>query len=48
MAFEFKTCATSEGIIIEGLYEIQPKLFGDMKCTPIIGHFNKLILRTDS
>lgn len=29
MAFEFKTCATSEGITIEGLYEIQPKLFGD-------------------
>ena len=20
----------------------------DLKCTPIIGHFNKLILRTDS
>ena len=29
MAFEFKTCATAEGVVIEGLYEIQPKLFGD-------------------
>ncbi|NLL99976.1 MAG: dTDP-4-dehydrorhamnose 3,5-epimerase [Treponema sp.] len=29
MSFDFKHCYTDEGIIIEGLYEIQPKIFGD-------------------
>ena len=30
MAFEFKECA-SEGVTIKGLYEIQPKVFGDAR-----------------
>ena len=34
MAFEFKTCSLSDGTQIKGLYEIQPKIFGDSR-----GHF---------
>ncbi|MBP3366017.1 MAG: dTDP-4-dehydrorhamnose 3,5-epimerase [Treponema sp.] len=29
MPFEFKKCAADDGTAIEGLYEIQPKVFGD-------------------
>ena len=29
MAFEFKNCTLSDGTQIKGLYEIQPKIFGD-------------------
>ena len=31
MAFEFKTCSLSDGTQIKGLYEIQPKIFGDSR-----------------
>lgn len=31
MSFEFKECRLSDGTIIEGLYEIQPKVFGDAR-----------------
>ena len=30
MAFEFKTCSV-DGIVVPGLYEIQPKVFGDSR-----------------
>ena len=29
--FEFKKCVDSEGNTFEGLYEIQPKVFGDSR-----------------
>lgn len=29
MSFEFNTCKLSDGKVIAGLYEIQPKIFGD-------------------
>ena len=32
----------------EILHLIKKIMNQDLKCTPIIGHFNKLILRTDS
>ena len=31
MAFEFKNCALADGTQIKGLYEIQPKIFGDAR-----------------
>ena len=31
MAFEFKNCTLSDGTEIKGLYEIQPKIFGDSR-----------------
>lgn len=31
MAFEFKKCVSKEGIEFPGLYEIQPKIFGDAR-----------------
>ena len=31
MSFEFKECRLSDGTKIEGLYEIQPKVFGDAR-----------------
>ena len=31
MAFEFKKCVSSDGKTFEGLYEIQPKVFGDAR-----------------
>ena len=31
MAFEFNTCKLSDGIEVKGLYEIQPKIFGDSR-----------------
>lgn len=31
MAFEFRKCTTLDGTEIEGLYEIQPKVFGDSR-----------------
>jgi len=31
MAFEFKKCTSSDGKTFEGLYEIQPKVFGDSR-----------------
>ena len=31
MSFEFNTCKSKEGIEIKGLYEIQPKIFGDAR-----------------
>lgn len=31
MPFEFKPCAADDGTAIEGLYEIQPKVFGDSR-----------------
>ena len=31
MAFEFKECILSDGTKIQGLYEIQPKVFGDAR-----------------
>lgn len=31
MAFEFKKCATPDGVEFPGLYEIQPKIFGDAR-----------------
>ena len=31
MSFEFKECFSSDGTKIEGLYEIQPKVFGDAR-----------------
>ena len=31
MAFEFKNCALADGTEIKGLYEIQPKIFGDSR-----------------
>ncbi len=31
MAFEFKNCKLADGTEIKGLYEIQPKIFGDAK-----------------
>jgi len=31
MSFEFKPCATKEGVEFSGLYEIQPKVFGDAR-----------------
>ena len=31
MAFEFKECVLKDGTTIQGLYEIQPKVFGDAR-----------------
>ena len=31
MAFEFYTCKVSDGTEVKGLYEIQPKIFGDAR-----------------
>ena len=31
MSFEFKQCTLSDGTKIQGLYEIQPKVFGDAR-----------------
>ena len=31
MPFQFNTCALSDGLQIKGLYEIQPKVFGDSR-----------------
>ena len=31
MSFEFKPCTLSDGTQIQGLYEIQPKVFGDVR-----------------
>lgn len=31
MAFEFNTCKLSDGTEVKGLYEIQPKIFGDAR-----------------
>lgn len=31
MSFEFKSCKTADGIEFPGLYEIQPKVFGDAR-----------------
>ena len=31
MSFEFKKCRLADGTEIEGLYEIQPKVFGDAR-----------------
>ena len=31
MAFEFKPCTLADGTQIQGLYEIQPKVFGDAR-----------------
>ena len=31
MAFEFKNCKLADGTEIKGLYEIQPKIFGDAR-----------------
>lgn len=31
MAFEFKNCVSKDGIEFSGLYEIQPKVFGDSR-----------------
>ena len=31
MAFEFNTCKLKDGIEMKGLYEIQPKIFGDAR-----------------
>jgi len=31
MAFEFNTCKLSDGTEVKGLYEIQPKIFGDSR-----------------
>lgn len=31
MAFEFNTCKLADGTEVKGLYEIQPKIFGDAR-----------------
>ncbi len=31
MPFDFKKCASKDGTVIEGLYEIQPRVFGDAR-----------------
>ena len=31
MPFDFKKCAAKDGTVIEGLYEIQPRVFGDAR-----------------
>lgn len=31
MAFEFKKCTTADGIEVAGLYEVQPRIFGDSR-----------------
>ena len=31
MAFEFNTCKLADGTEVKGLYEIQPKIFGDTR-----------------
>ncbi|MBP5357660.1 MAG: dTDP-4-dehydrorhamnose 3,5-epimerase [Treponema sp.] len=41
MAFEFKECI-SEGLTIKGLYEIQPKVFGDSR-----GYFSEVYSERD-
>ena len=34
MPFAFNKCKTSDGVEFEGLYEIQPKVFGEIEYIP--------------
>ena len=42
MPFDFKSCKLQDGRVIEGLYEIQPKIFGDAR-----GSFSELYTERD-
>ena len=41
MAFTFEKCFTSDGLEIEGFYQIQPKVFGDSRGYFLEGYSEK-------